>query len=167
VAVAKKISKDFFLNSGVMQRFPVSQAEWNFFMQEWAQTQSASSFTPTLTGWSSGPSGAVVGWRREFNIIHAQYGAVSEGTSDTTTFIITNLPAEITPAANVWTTWAGLATDNGVGGAYYSGTAKILTTGTIQLYPGSDGTGWTAANAKGFSFVGGECYFSYRLFDYT
>lgn len=160
----REFGRNFFLQNSTMQRKPEDQRQWSAFIQEFAQTHDKGTFTPTLTGWSSGPSGPSCTWKREGNIVHFHWGVVAFGTSNTTTIFINNVPAEITPSAKVWTTWAGPASDAS-GTVYHAGTVEIDVDNTMQFWPGFDDTGWTASGSKGWALAGDECYFSYNLFD--
>jgi len=159
-----RVAKEYFLSNSTFSRLPKTQREWNSIVQAFADTQQIGAFTPTVTGFSSDPSGLSAVWRREWNIVHIHFGAGALGTSNATTFIITNLPDEITPAAKVWTTWTGPASDNS-GTTFHSGTAEVTINGTVELWPGFDDTGWAATGSKGWALAGDECYFSYNLYD--
>ena len=110
------------------------------------------SFTPTHTGFSSAPSGTVQ-WSREGSLVTLQLPFLT-GTSDATTWTITNLPAVLTPTRGQTLPIIGMH-DNG---SDQAAAGVVIISGTTLTF-GLDGTdantggGFTAANAKGFSSI--------------
>lgn len=104
------------------------------------------SFVPTFTGFSTDPASPTIRWTISGNQV-TLYLDFSNGTSNATTFTITNVPAAIRPS-RTHILYVGGATDNG---ANIDGcTLFINTTGTITFGAGHlnlGGGGWNAASA--------------------
>ena len=142
--------KNSFLQSNAnITRMPTTQGEWNTFIQElakWIKNETGI-FTPTFTGFSSDPSTPICVWQRYGQIVQLEF-VFTTGTSNATSFIITNLPTVITPKVNVIQPISGLH-DNTADIA--NAQVEISSGGTIAFYSDGHETGWTAAGAKGFS----------------
>lgn len=118
----------------------------------------ASTFTGTLTGVSSG-SGTCV-WARNGNHVTLFFPAMT-GTSNSTSFTMTGLPAAIQPARTQTVQIPdGVMFDNGT--IQNSGIAAQFTaaSGTVTFLKGSGSGNWTAASTKGFNI---GCTVSYLL----
>jgi hypothetical protein len=139
-----------------MNRMPTTDQEWVMFIHELNKMvrNESDGFIPTFTGFSSDPSNPFVWWHRFGQIVQLEF-VFGTGTSNTNTFIITNLPTEITPYTDTTVLCRGLV-DNGsaVGGA---GSAEIKANGTIEFYDldhynsSLGGGGWTNSGSKGFN----------------
>lgn len=107
-------------------------------------------FTPTWGGFSVAPATTAIGYRKNGSLITLIFNPVN-GTSNSTSFTMSGLPAVIKPAVFVAQSSpiVGLL-DNGVRIA--GGLAAVNSAGIITF--GKDGTStttWTAAGAKGFA----------------
>ena len=107
-------------------------------------------FTPTLTGFSADPSSPTTSWALSGQTVTLRMGFTT-GTSDATTFTITNLPAALTPVNAQIVPIIGLH-DNTADSA---AVGSILISGTTLTFGlGGDnplGGGFTASGTKGFS----------------
>lgn len=110
-------------------------------------TISTGTFTPTFTGFASSPTG-VVSWRKTGNVVTLIFNSTDNGTSNATTFALTNLPAALQPVYQQYVPIAGLA-DNG---ATLTGASLAVISGgaTITFSKDLSGTAWTASGNKGF-----------------
>lgn len=115
-------------------------------------TYAEGSFTGTLTGMDAATTGTVT-----YKIVANSDGtgklcvlsiaAVISGTSNTTAFTMTGLPAACTPSAAVYV--ATVATDNGTEVAATASIAASGTTVTFSTDAPFSTTGWTASGTKG------------------
>lgn len=145
------------LDNPILQRFPTNQREWVQYQNEANKIESGS-WTPAFVGFSADPSGTCY-WERFGNIVLLRL-AFTTGTSNDTTFQITNLPAFLT-APNTWTIPLGGFVDGGsnvatLGGATIS--APGATTITFGLGTSYYGGGFTASSTKGFSSASGTAF---------
>lgn len=110
------------------------------------------SFTGTLTGYATPPTGTVT-YRVISNIggtgkiCHLYLAAAIEGTSNATSLTMTGLPAAVTPAATSNTSIFA-ATDNNT---IVSTLGSVSTGGVISFYTDEplSSTGWTNPGTKG------------------
>jgi len=144
------------LDNPRIQRMPTNQRDWTHYQNEIHRIL-AGSFTPTFVGFSSDPSSPTVFWSIDGSIITLRL-AFTTGTSDTTTFQITNLPNFLSvPQAQI--VLIGGFTDNSINTAEF-GSAIIGTTDSGQLTFGLggdniNGGGFTASGTKGFQSATG------------
>lgn len=107
-----------------------------------------SSFTATLTGCTTSPTGSVT-WQKQGNRVRIRFPSIT-GTSNTTAATLTGMPAELNPAAN--RVVSGYCIDSG---ASKASQIVIGSAGTITL---NNGTAvFTAAGTKGVDTC--ECYY--------
>lgn len=113
-------------------------------------TYSEGSFTATLTGYASGPTGTVTykifansAGTGKFCVLHAASGI--SGTSNSTSFTMTGIPAAAQPSASC-NTELFVATDNG---ALVSAFGSV-SGGTMTFYTDEplSATGWTGSGNK-------------------
>ena len=136
-------------NSGII-RMPTSQREWSAYIVElnkWIENHEAS-FTPTFTGFSSDPSSALVNYVRFGPMVNVRLSFLT-GTSDATTWTITNIPNEISPdTAQI--VWIFGAHDGGSDSTDPIAIQISSTEWTFGLGVGNEtGGGWTGSSAKG------------------
>lgn len=115
-----------------------------------ATTTAYGSFTCGWTGFSVAPGTTTIRYRKNGTLVTLIFPQTT-GTSNATNFLMTGLPAILTPLSfNGVVPIVGLL-DNGV--LVAGGEAVVSAANTVQFY--KDGTQplWTAANAKGFSAV--------------
>lgn len=105
------------------------------------------SFTATLTGCTTSPTGTVT-YRRNGDQVTLKIPSIS-ATSNTTAATLTGLPASLTPATDVYLYCN--VTDSG---ASFQGTVKVGTDGTLTLYKGVIGTAFTNSGVKGVQATG-------------
>lgn len=121
------------------------------------------SFTGALQGFTAGLN-VTCSWVRngkQVTLTICSNNSAAVGTSNSTSFSMTGLPAEIQPA----TMYAGGATNNGLedNGAITNGTIGIVPgSGTVTFFKGtsSAAASWTASAAKG---INSPITFSYGL----
>ncbi len=147
--VALRHSADFVMASGdTLTLHMFNDQVWEEVARSGAGT---GTFTATLTGFSSDPSTPTVRWSVEGSLVTLVF-AFATGTSDATTWTITNLPAELTPTIGQVVPITGLHDNN----ADTAAAGVVLISGTTLTF-GLDGTdantggGFTGSNAKGFS----------------
>lgn len=119
----------------------------------------AGSFTPTYTGFSIDPSGDI-NYTLRGNVVRMILPA-GPGTSNATTFTISNLPAALRPQAGTGghhpvTTLL----DNG---NQSWGSVSITTSATMTFYNQGNASGFTASGNKGFISFGGGAFVQYPL----
>ena len=159
----KRPGANTWSDNPAVTQFPTDQRRWNGLTTEMNRKYVTGSFTPTMSGWSSGPNGPSAVWVRNDNFITISFGFVSTGTSDATTISMSGIPLIITPVVNVWVSWSGPATDNGVASTYVTGAVEVQADSTADFYTLASGGVWTAANSKGWSLTN-QCTFTYPLF---
>lgn len=138
-----------------MGRMPTNEFEWIHFIQELEKytRNECDGFVPTFTGFSSDPSTPFIWWQRFGQIVQVEF-VFGTGTSDATTFTITNLPTEITPFTDTTVLCRGLV-DNG--SALTAGSVEFKADGTVEFFTldhynsSLGGGGWTASGNKGFN----------------
>ncbi len=142
--------KNSFLQSNVnITRYPEGQREWNTFIQElakWIKNETGI-FVPTFTGFSSDPSTPTCVYQRYGQIVQLEF-VFTTGTSNLNSFIITNLPATITPKVNVIQPISGLV-DSGAN--LVNSQVEVSSGGTVAFYKDGHEGGWTGSGDKGFS----------------
>lgn len=108
------------------------------------------SFTGTLTGFAAGPSVACR-WQRFGNMVMLTVGT-GNSTSNSTSFGMSGLPADIRPTAGFTTQRKPLAyqtlADNSVA-LTTALTVSVETGGTLVFYTNGSSTGFTASGTKG------------------
>jgi len=115
-------------------------------------TASSGSFAATITGFSAAPS-ATVTWSKIGKQACLSIGVIT-GTSNATTFTITNLPSALWPAMSVPLTYQG--TDSG--SVINTGTGYIIGgSGVISFVKSWAAQAWTASGTKGAAGVN-QCY---------
>lgn len=102
----------------------------------------ASSFTGTLTGCTTLPTGTVAATKTRYKVRLTL--PVIEGTSNTTDLSITGVPASLRPSA---VRTIGVRVRNN--GAYVYGMAQVDPSGVINFYTDFGGGGFTAVGTKG------------------
>lgn len=112
-------------------------------------TTTTSTFSATFTGFSSAPS-CTVKYRKTGSQVSffVNAGSTCTGTSNSTSWTISNLPAAITPASNA--TVMGVCTDNGND---IPCAAAFTSSSTVIFYAGNPllSTGFTSSGTKGFT----------------
>lgn len=143
-------TKSTLLRNSNITRMPQSQQEWNGFIVEFNKwiVNHEGSFTPTFTGFSTDPSSAIVNWVRFGPLVNVRLAFLT-GTSDATTWTITNIPDEITPdTAQI--VWIFGAHDGGSDSTDPIAIQISSTSWTFGLGVGNEtGGGWTGSLAKG------------------
>jgi len=149
-----KARTEYFRNSPSLQRMPGSQREWVDFMQELSSViheGRSGTFTPTFTGFSSDPAGGKVYWAQSGSIVTLAFETQSSGTSNLTTFGISNLPDDLGPNVSQVCPIVGLI-DNNV----KSWGAAVVYNGTIAFgYEGTESASWTNSGTKGLDMSQG------------
>ena len=145
-------------HSGV-QRMPTTQREWNDFIQNldvFLQGET-DAFTPTFgTGFSTDPVNAAVYWKKVGTIVIMSFANSAVGTSDTTSFSITGIPARLQPISSgspvqFSVPIVGLV-DNDVESW---GSVIVTNAGTIVFgFEDTQATTWTGSGGKGFNASG-------------
>ena len=149
---------DFNMNAGeTLTLHMFNNGVWEEIARSGAST---GSFTPTITGFSSDPSTPVTNWSIDGSTIFIRVGFTT-GTSNATTFTISNLPADLTPSLAQIVPIIGLHDNT----ADTAAAGVVLISGTTLTF-GLDGTdvaggGFTASGAKGFASA--SVSFSYSL----
>lgn len=113
---------------------------------------SPTSFTGTLTGCDTSPTGSVR-YDVDGNIVHMSIPVIN-GTSNTTACTLTGMPVHLRP--QVQQTVSAFGVDNG---ATEAQRWLIATSGTITLQKGFSSTGFTASGSKGTA----QCTITYRV----
>ena len=164
MAFTKQSRTDYVRNNPVLQRIPDSQRFWTDYMQEINRViheGRSGTFTPTFTGFSTDPAGGKVYWKQSGALVTLIFEALGQGTSDTTSFTISNLPEDLQPDAAQVCAVVGLI-DNGVeswGSAIVSGDSVTF------VYQGvNNATSWTGSGSKGFvTAVGASMSITYNV----
>jgi hypothetical protein len=110
------------------------------------------SFTPTWTGFSVAPTGAI-SYTIIGSLVTLEFGALCTGTSNATAMTITNLPAQLRPLTT--TDPIGVPcwlVDNGA--VALGGFRHKIPAGTLEFFKGAappSATGFTNPGTKGFS----------------
>jgi len=144
-----------------LTRMPQNQREWDRFIYELNKLvrNEVSGFEPVLTGFSANPTDPYVWYHRYGQFVYMEF-AFTDGTSNSTSFSITNLPTSITPNVQQRCLVNGIMEDDtgGVGGDLLLGSSALVgSDGTIKFYPTANANGnWTASNTKGFSMPSGQ-----------
>ena len=115
-------------------------------------TPDTGSFTGTGSGFSGAAPTIPCVWARVGNVVTVTFDSNNStvtGTSNATTFGMSGLPAEITPAHTA-IAFVAFLWDNG---ADTPGVVQINPNGVIQFYKGTSGQGasWTGSGQKGFN----------------
>lgn len=113
-------------------------------------TPDKGSFTGTYTGMSAGTTGTV-NWTRVGNLVIMTLPALT-GTSNSTSFTMTGIPASIQPTTAGTFGVLTVAADNGLTqwvGSAANGFEFTISGGTMTFYKGGTAAGWTATGAKG------------------
>lgn len=121
---------------------------------------STGSWTAVVTGFSADPASLTMSYVKDSSIVTIYVG-MTTGTSNATTFTVTNLPAFLTPSSTIIVPITGLH-DNTAASAE-NGSVQIAGT-TLTFGLGADnatGGGWTGSGTKGFQ--SGSVSFSYSL----
>lgn len=143
-------------NNSSIARMPQGQREWSAFiheLQKWIKDETgtfdiSSSDTAKFTGFSTDPTTSSIWWHRYGQFVHLEFN-IGTGTSDTTAFTVTNIPAVIRPRDDCTYPLFGLY-DNGAAIAD-RGSVKIGSDGTLTFYTDQQDGTWTAgATTKGF-----------------
>ena len=157
------------LTNGQIARLPTTQAEWNGFIKElnkWIKNETGS-FDPTFVGFSSDPGqmssqGPTVLWHRYGQMVTLVF-YFDNGTSDSTSFQISNLPDNITPAYNQ-VCHIGNLQDAGV--EITAPCLVAITTGNDIIFYSDNQFGlWTNSAAKGFTDTRPPMSITYSLFE--
>lgn len=115
-----------------------------------AATRDTGTFTVTITGCTTSPTGTAT-WSRSGDNVVLSLPAVT-ATSNATSYTLTGLPAAITPATLTHNCSANTFADNSVTGV--SAYLQIAAgTGTITMFRLNSSTGWTAAGTKGMALT--------------
>lgn len=111
-------------------------------------------FTGTLTGYASGPTGTV-----EYTVVQFAVGRhitlyipAITGTSNATSLTMTGLPSALSPTGTVY----GKLSDGSIvnNGSYAgSGQGWSINGTTVTFYSGGSATGWTASGTKGTGYL--------------
>jgi hypothetical protein len=128
--------------------------------QDIGATRSSGSFTPTFGGFSADPVGTnTVIWMKQNGIVYVDI-EFTTGTSNATSFTITNWPSAIqrTDAGSPLIMPLPNLVDNGVTSW---GTIQVTNSATVIFK--YEGGLWTASGAKGVYSSGGFVTFSYPL----
>jgi hypothetical protein len=114
-------------------------------------SSSLNSFAATWTGFSVIPVQPNVFYRRTGNLAAITIGGIPlTGTSNSTLFILSGLPAIINPNIIRQTIPCMPLIDNGATVTTPS-VAQVIAGGTVQFFKDPNLTGWTASGAKGFA----------------
>jgi len=106
------------------------------------------SFTPTFAGFSSDPSSAMVYWNKTGNMVSIQF-AFGLGTSNSTTFTITNWPAAIQTTFTNYIAVFGLVDNNSE--ITRAGSMSLTSSGAVATFNVDSSAGlWTGSSNKGF-----------------
>lgn len=138
-------------------RKPETQEQWNRFVYELNKLvrNEVSGFEPVLTGFSTDPTSPFCWYHRYGQIVYLEF-VFGLGTSNSTTFTLTNLPTALTPNVPQRCLVNGIMQDNSVDKLLGS-SALIGANGTIIFYPAANTNGtWTATNNKGFNMPSGQ-----------
>jgi hypothetical protein len=150
-----------------LTRMPTTQQEWNGFIRElnkWTKNIT-DGFVPTVTGFSSDPSDMHCWFQRYGQLVFLRFPDNTTGTSDSTLFTISNLPAIITPKVDLSVIVEGVLVDNSGNLVRGASSAYIKADGTIHFNAafGTD-NGWTNSGSKGFGLTGSSiAYVTYFL----
>ena len=115
-------------------------------------------FEVTYTGFSADPSATTANWYQQGRFVHLEL-PVGDGTSSSTSFIISGLPAAIRPTTTQYC-HLPYAKDNNAhlaGGAV----AVVSNSTNITIAPADavySTTGWTASSTKGLNTYAGIWY---------
>lgn len=110
-------------------------------------TPDASTFTGTLTGMTATVTNTCV-WSRQGNQVTIYFG-IGVGTSNSTTFTMTGLPAAIQPARTQMLPVIGALESNS--GIVVNTSAQITNSSTVTFFIGGSSTAWTNVLGKGIS----------------
>lgn len=122
------------------------------------------SFNATFAGFSAGPGTVTVLWQRVGNKVTLSIPQFS-GTSNSTSFSMTNLPAVIQPARSILIPHI-MNQNNSVDNSDDCQVQLTAASATVTFYKAFVGIGWTAANNKGLglsSFTGNYQQITYLL----
>lgn len=113
-------------------------------------TVTRGTFTGTLTGYASGPTGTVEYTVEQFGVGRriTLYVPAITGTSNATALTMTGLPAALSPTGTVYGKFSDGTIQNN-GGFAGSGQAWSVNGTTVTFYSGHSATGWTASGTKG------------------
>ena len=138
------------LHNPNITRMPTTQKEWNTFIQElnkWVKNETGT-FDPTFGGFSSDPSSASCWWHRFGQMVQMEF-VFTTGTSNATSFTITNLPEIITPRDDTTVSISGMQ-DNGTLITIPQAVA-FKADGSIRFDSNAANGTWTNTGNKGFS----------------
>lgn len=134
-------------------RMPTTQREWSTFIQQLnkAFANESDGWTPTFQGFSVDPSTPFCWYQRYGQVVMIEFH-FGTGTSNDTTFQITNVPEAIRPYTSQTVLCRGLVDD---GSQITVGSAEVTPAGLIRFFTKdhavSDVDGlWTDLTAKGF-----------------
>jgi hypothetical protein len=119
-------------------------------------TPDAGTFLGTFTGFTAGVTGTAT-WVRIGKLVLLTFPSVS-GTSNTTAFTMTGLPAAIQPATLTQQMPIAIATNNSAL-VTNAQAAVAAASGTVTFDLAASATGWTASGTKGLSV----CTIAYLL----
>lgn len=150
-------------------RMPKDERQWSYFVRElnkWIKNE-VGSFDPTFSGFSAGPGqlssqGPSVLWHRYGQIVTLSF-YFDNGTSNATSFTITNLPDNITPTYPQ-TCQIGNLQDNGTE-ITAPCEVHISQAGVITFYPDNQSGAWTGTGTKGFTDTRTPQSIMYSLFE--
>lgn len=122
------------------------------------------SFNATFAGFSAGPGTVTVFWQRVGNKVTLSIPQFS-GTSNSTSFSMTNLPAVIQPARSILIPHI-MNQNNSVDNSDDCQVQLTAASAVVNFYKAFVGSGWTAANNKGLglsTFTGNYQQITYLL----
>lgn len=122
------------------------------------------SFNATFTGFAAGPGVVTIFWQRVGNKVTLSIPQFS-GTSNSTSFSMTNLPAVIQPARSILIPHI-MNQNNSVDNSDDCQVQLTVASATVNFYKAFVGIGWTAANNKGLglsTFAGNYQQITYLL----
>jgi hypothetical protein len=131
-------------------RMPTNQREWDAFVRELDKRikNISDGFVPTFTGFSSDPSNPFVWYHRYGQLVMLEWHFTT-GTSNSTSWTITNLPEIITPKYNVDAIVSGMI-DNG-SNVTHPGAMTVGANGVITFWSTEHHNLFTASGNKGFA----------------
>ena len=155
------VRSGFMQENAQLHHFPKNEIEWGQFIRELARWRNEYEGTVDLvsTGLSSDPVTFTATYYRYGKIVILNL-PVKEGTSDSTSFFLGNVPKRIRPAVSQTVSCINLV-DNGTP---TRGECTIDTAGLLTFFINGVLTNFTGSGQKGFGDVAGPTLI-YSLFD--
>ena len=150
--------------NGNITRMPTNQQEWGSFIREldkWVKNKTdgfdvGGSNTAQYFGFSSDPADSTVWWQRYGQVIHLRFEGLGTGTSNSGSFRIDTIPAEITPRETQLCLMGGVV-DNGAN-ITTACAVGIGDDGNINFYANTVGGTFTASGNKGLVTLNSESW---------